>query len=128
MLNDETYRQWAATFMPGSHAVGSWEEGSKIQFLAHDEDGKLGGMTSKIVKNIPHEFISIKHMGIVSDGVEDTTSEEAKNWVGFENYTFREVGGQTELLIDMDSNNDFAKYLKELWPKALLKLKEIVES
>lgn len=127
MLEDTTYREWTATFMPGSHYVGRWEAGSNMQFLSPDEDGKMTGLKSRIVAVEPPEFVSIKHLGIVSNGVEDTTSEEAKQWVGFENYTFKMQGGSTKLLIDVDSNDDFADYLNEAWPKALQKLKAISE-
>lgn len=127
MLSDKTYRDWTATFMAGSHFVGSWEQDSKIQFLSADENGKLGGMTSQIVRNRPHEFISVKHLGIVADGVEDTTSGEAKKWVGYENYTFSKVAGGTELVIDVDTNDDFIEFMTEAWEKALARIKELAE-
>lgn len=113
--------------MAGSHFVGAWTKGSKIQFLAPGEDGKMGGMTSIIADSVPHELISIKHMGLVADGVEDTTSSEAKKWVGYEKYRFIDREGKTELQIEVDSTNDFAVYMKDTWPKALQTLKELIE-
>lgn len=129
MLSDKSYREWAAVFMPGSYFQGSWEKGSKIQFLSADEKGAVGGMTSQIEESRKPEFVSIKHLGVVMNGVEDTTSEEAKKWVGYENYTLNDRDGKTEVLVDIDAQDEnFAKYLNELWPKALIKLKEIVEA
>lgn len=64
MLDDETYRKWTTAFSPGSYYEGSWDEGSKILFLAPDENGKLSGMTSIIAENRPYEFISIKHISV----------------------------------------------------------------
>ncbi|MBW7955443.1 SRPBCC domain-containing protein [Patescibacteria group bacterium] len=127
MLEDATYRQWTEAFMPGSHVVGNWKEGSKIQFLAADESGKLSGMTSQIAVNKQHEFISIHHLGIVNQGVEDTTSAEAKKWVGFENYTFTEQDGQTTLTVDLDVPQEFVEEMNKGWSAALAKLKEIAE-
>lgn len=128
MLQDKTYREWAEAFgSKDSHYVGSWEKGSKIQFLAPDEHGKMGGMSSMIVDNKLHEFISIKHQGLVMGGVEDITSDEAKRWVGLENYTFKDADGNTELFIDLDTPDDFAEYMSASWPVALQKLKEIAE-
>lgn len=127
MLNDNTYREWTAIFMPGSHFVGKWDKGSKIQFLAPSEDGKIGGMTSMIADNVLHELISIKHLGLVTDGVEDTTSEEAKKWVGYEKYRFIEMDGKTQLKIEVDTINDFVLFMKDTWPKALQILKELAE-
>src|SRR5688572_26021299 len=90
MLSDETYRQWTSAFNPGSYYKGDWKEGSKILFLGPNPDGSgEGGMVSRIKENRPHEFISIEHLGIVQNGVEDTESEEAKKWApAYENYTF----------------------------------------
>ncbi len=127
MLDDKTYREWAGTFMPESYFVGSWGKGSKIQFIGPDENGKLSGMTSVIADNKKYEFVSIHHLGVILDGVEDTTSPAAKEWNGFENYTFIKKNDQTELLIDVDSNDEYANYFSEFWPKALQKLKELAE-
>lgn len=45
-------------------------------------------MTSEIAESRKPEFISIKHLGVVLAGKEDTTSEEAKKWApAYENYT-----------------------------------------
>lgn len=45
----------------------------------------------------------------------------------FENYTFREKDGGTELLVDMDTNEEYKQMFEEMWPKALQSLKEIAE-
>lgn len=130
MLDDKTYRQWTEVFHAGSYYKGSWEKGSKMLFLGPDpETGKEGGMVSMIADNRKHEFISIKHIGMVNDGVEDTTSEEAKKWApAYENYTFTEKDGVTEVKIDIDMLPEFKEMMEEMWPKALEKLKELAEA
>ncbi len=130
MLDDATYRVWTEAFAPGSHYVGDWSKGSKILFLGPDQNtGKMGGMVSRIKENRRHEYISIEHLGMVQDGKEDTTSEAVQAWVGVhENYTFKEKGNKTEVLVDMDSaGGDFEEMFKDVWPKALQKLKELSE-
>jgi uncharacterized protein YndB with AHSA1/START domain len=127
MLEDATYREWTEVFSPGSSYEGSWEKGSKIKFVGPDENGKMGGMSSEIAESNPYEFVSAHHIGVVVDGVEDTTSEEAKKWNGYENYTFKDLDGKTELTVDMDMNEEGVEYMSEAWPKALQKLKEIAE-
>lgn len=127
MLSDNTYRQWADVFMKGSHFVGTWKKGNKILFLAPNDQGVMGGMVSSIADCIPHELISIKHLGLVTEGIEDTTSAEAKKWIGYEKYRFIDSDGTTKLQIEVDSTNDFAVYMKETWPKALHILKELAE-
>lgn len=129
MLDDATYRQWTAAFNPGSYYKGSWEEGSKIVFLGPDpRTGKEGGMVSRIAENRPYDFISIQHVGIIQDGVEDTSSDEAKKWTpAFENYTFNEKNGMTEVAVDMDSAESMADEFSRMWPEALKRLKELAE-
>ena len=129
MIDDKPYREWTAAFNPGSYYKGDWSKGSKILFLGPDpKTGEEGGMVSRIAENKPYEFISIEHLGIVKNGVEDTTSEEARKWApAFENYTFKEKGGATEVLVEMDIEDENKKMFEEMWPKALQKLKEIAE-
>lgn len=129
MLEDKTYRAWTEAFNPGSHYVGDWSKGSKILFLGPDPNtGKMGGMVSRIQENRLYEYISIEHLGIVQDGVEDTTSDAVKAWAGaHENYTLKEKNGATELLVDIDITEDFKEMFEDMWPKALKRLKEIAE-
>jgi L-rhamnose mutarotase len=127
MLNKDTYRNWAEAFGPCSHYKGDWSQGSKMLFLAPGENGEMG-MVSRIKENKLYEFISIEHLGFVQDGKEDTTSEAVQSWAGaLENYTFKGTDGGTEILVDMDSNEEYAEMFKGMWPNALQKLKELAE-
>lgn len=130
MLEDKSYREWTSAFNPGSFFQGDWSKGSKMLFLGPDpETGEEGGMVSRIAENKPYEFISIEHLGIIKNGIEDTTSEEAKKWTpAFENYTFEDVNGTTRLLIDTDSEESYAEMFNEMWPEALQKLKTLAET
>lgn len=129
MLGEETYKQWTSAFCEGSYYKGSWEEGSKILFVGPGEDGKEGGMVSRIKENRKYEYVSIEHLGILKDGVEDTTGEEAKKWApAYENYTFTEKDGGTELSIDQDIEDEYKDSFMDMWAKALSKLKEICEA
>jgi len=124
LIGGKTYPEWTAAFAPGSQAETDWKEGSKALFT----DGKGNGMVSTIAKNKPNEFLSIKHLGMVKDGVEDLTSDKVKQWSGaMENYTLKETGGVTELKIDMDSDDEYKDYFSKTWPKALDKVKELSE-
>lgn len=123
MLHDDTYRLWTDVFMPGSYYVGDWSEGSKMLFLAPDEAGKMSGMVSRIKENRPYEHVSIEHIGEVEDG-----KEKVMDWAGaLENYTFNEIDSETEVLVDVDTNEEFKELFQDMWPKALQKLKELAE-
>lgn len=128
MLDEATYQEWTAPFAAGSRYVGDWNEGSKIKFFA-DHEGEKSGMVALIAANRPYEYISIEHLGMVEHGVEDTTSEQVQPWAGaHENYTFKEVEGGTEVVVDMDVVDEYKDTMEDTWPKALAKLKAISES
>lgn len=129
MLGPETYKLWTVVFDPTSYYEGSWEEGSSIKFLGASGDG----MFSEIAKNDPQKFLSIRHLGIVKNGKEDKESEESKKWGdAYENYTFIDKGGETDLKIDLEmesspESREMAAMFTEMWPNALSKLKELCE-
>ncbi|MBL8030255.1 MAG: SRPBCC domain-containing protein [Candidatus Doudnabacteria bacterium] len=130
MLADQTYREWTLVFNPsGSYFKGDWSQGSKMLFVGTDpKTGKEGGMVSRVAENKPYEFLSIEHVGIMNEGIEDTTSEEAKKWTpSFENYTFSEKDGVTTVTVDMDSAEVMAEEFSKMWPQGLQKLKELAE-
>lgn len=128
MFADETYRDWTSAFHPGSHFRGSWEKGEKILFIGPDENGGEMGMVSRIAENKKPEFLSIEHIGIYKNGVEDTESEEAKKWApAYENYTFEEKDGGTLLSLDQDIESSEKKSFGEMWEKAFARLKELSE-
>src|SRR5688500_20089428 len=102
-----SYPAWTSAFSEGSHVETDWKKGSKVLFL----DGKGEGMVSTIAENKPNEFMSIKHLGVVKNGVEDMESEEVKQWAGaFENYRLQTVNGKTEVTVDMDITDEFLDY------------------
>lgn len=131
MLDEKTYREWTRPFSPSDtdgRYEGGWNEGDEIRFIGVGEDGKEGGMFSKIAKSRKPEFLSIEHLGIIANGVVDTESDMVKAWIGaHENYTFNEVDGGTELLIDVDIDESMLDEFNRSWPLALQKLKEIAE-
>lgn len=130
MLGLDTYREWTRAFNENGRFEGSWEQGSKILFIGPDpETGKEGGMVSRIKENRPYEFISIEHLGILKDGIEDTTSELAKQWTpAYENYTLSETAGVTEVSVDIDIVDEYVDFFNEAWPQALAKIKEMAEA
>lgn len=130
MLDDETYRIWTEPFAKGSHFVGEWREGSKMHFLGPDPEGNMSGMVSLIKEIREYEYVSIEHIGFVNNGVEDTTSDAVKDWVGaMENYSMKEMNNVTELIVELIGNfpDEFSEMFNDIWPKALNKLKELAE-
>lgn len=127
MLTDQTYREWTAEFDEGSHFVGDWNTGSDIRFIAPEEDGSFSGMYGTITESRPYDYICIEYYGGVANGVESIGKEQAE-WAGTrEIYNFTEKDGGTEIAIDVDVMDQDKQIMSELWPNALLKLKQIAE-
>jgi hypothetical protein len=128
LSNKSTYEQWTALFNPTSSYAGSWHKGTHIHFVGIDENGEKGGMVSEIAENIPGKFVSIKHIGLLVAGKEILQGPDVEKWAsGFENYSFKESHGISEVVVEIDAMEDFESYMNESYPKALNKLKEICE-
>lgn len=126
--NKETYEAWTALFNPTSTYEGSWDKGSKMMFIGSDEQGNKGGMIAKIAENMPNRFISIKHYGIIENNQEIIDGPKVEKWAGsMENYSFSEVDGLTTITVEVDTNEEYSSYFDETWPKALDRLKELLE-
>lgn len=95
MLGAESYKQWTSAFIEGSKFEGSWEKGHKITFTSPSGDG----MVSEIAENKPEEFVSIRHLAYIANGVEVPWGP------AYENYSFSAVPEGTKLVIDMDATD-----------------------
>ncbi len=128
ITDDKKYREWTYVFQPTSYFEGGWNTGDKILFIGIDEKGEKGGMVSEIAESRKPEYISIRHLGYMQNGVEDTTSDAVKTWApAFENYTLIKEGGGTKFVLEQDIEDKYEQMFSDLWPKALQKVKEISE-
>lgn len=126
MLEKDTYQEWTVPFHEGSTYDGNWEEGSEIVFTGPSEDGSIAGMYAVIAANRPHEFVSIKHLGEIKNG-EKSPWPVVEGQEGYENYTLKDVNGDTEVLVELMVPAEWKDMFDDLWPRALAKLKEIAE-
>lgn len=119
------YNTWTSPFMEGSTVeTDNWKEGSKVIF----GDGSGSGMVAEVAANRPNEFMSFRHLGVLKDGVEDTSSEAVSSWAGaLENYTLSGDNGTSTLQVEMDVTADFKEYMEKTWPVALEKIKGLAE-
>ena len=125
VTSPDSYMQWTSAFAEGSHFQGSWESGAKILFLAPNGDG----MVSEIAESRPNAFISIRHLGFIANGVQDTTSEAVRTWApAFENYTFLPTAAGTSMIVVQDVTAEWEEYISQAWPKALEILKTLCET
>lgn len=120
----DTYSAWTAAFAAGSTAKTDWQVGSKVLFV----DDTNRGMVSRIAAKTPGEYMSFEHLGGFDNGVEDFDSMEAKGWAGaHENYHLTTVNGTTELLVELDTADEYKDYFQKTFPLALEKVKALAE-
>ncbi len=117
---DENYRKWTSIFSETSHAKSDWKEGSEILFM----DAEENGMYSVIEKLEKPSEMTFKHLGELKNG------EKYKgDWSGaIEQYQLFDNKGETELLVSVDSNEEFASFFEKTFPNALKIIKQIAES
>jgi len=124
LLGRESYRLWTAAFAEGSYFEGTWDAGTRMRFLVPTGEG----MVTEVAEHRAQEFLSLRHIGFVKDGVEDTESEMVKAWTpAFENYTLSYAGLSSHLAIDIDVTPEFEEYMTKVWPAALAALKRLCE-
>lgn len=117
LWDKQSYEKWTSAFAEGSTVeTDGWKKGTKVLFT----DGKGSGMVAEIADNIPNEFMSFRHLGELKDGVEDTTSDKVKEWAGaLENYRLTGESSTTELVVEIDINDQWLAFFEKAWPKAL---------
>ncbi len=127
MLAPRTYEQWTTVFDPTSCYEGDWSVGSVMKFLSTEPaTGRIQGMVARVREHRPAEYVSIEHYAMIIGGVEVPHEGGA---TGLENYTFTEVPNGTLLTIEMTNVPDeYVDMFNDQWPRALLKLKALVES
>lgn len=124
MLQSPTYEQWTSAFCEGSRFEGSWKQGETIRFLGPGGNG----MVSEIAEHRPAEFVSIRHLGFIENGQDDTTSDAVRAWAPcHENYTATDENGGTRLRVDTDVFGEYEDMMATTWPRALQSLKALCE-
>lgn len=126
----DKYKKWAVVFNKGSYFAGSWEQGSKILFLAPNKNNKLDGTISEIYLNEKHKRLGIRHHGYIDDNIQDTTSAEVMAWApSHEDYFFEDLGkNKTKFSIKLETTEENYDDYAEIWPQALELLKANCEA
>lgn len=124
MFDADGYRAWTAPFCEGSYFVGTWEEGTRMQLLAPNGSG----MASEVAERRPCEFLSIRHLGEIVSGIEDTTSERVRQWApAYENFALSDADGHTLVEVGVDTLPEYEAMMLSAYPRALEALKSLCE-
>ena len=125
MVDPGRYREWAKAFSPNSQFEGDWTEGSFVTFF----DPDIGGTKAVVEEVVAPSRLHAKHIAIVNkDGTEDTESDDARKWIGVtETYTLVDSGDSTDLLVEINTHEDYVEMFEKCWPEALRLLKQACE-
>ena len=125
LVDDSTYRQWSAEFMPGSYAETDWQEGSVARFL----DASRSGMLGRVVVSRRPEVIELEYDGLVLAGQDDTDGEEARKYRGGrETYRLTRTPEGTHLAIAADMGEEHHDEMSAAWDRALAKVQELARA
>ncbi len=121
----DTYSQWTSAFTEGSYFEGDFKQGNRVHLLAPGGEG----LYSDILFLKENEMLVFSHIGYVKDKQELPLDEETAVWTGsLESYTLTETSAGTHLKVELDNQKEHHDKMRELFPKALFKLKELCES
>ena len=125
VLVQEPYNlDWYDEFSPGTRAESDWKPDSRVLF----KDSKGNGMVAWIESFIPHSLLTLRYEGGINEGVEDYTSEMAKDMKGgHEIYRLSGENGQTLLSIESDMMEEYFEMMSKAWDLALEKIKAMSE-
>jgi len=124
LFNNDINTQWLDAFKEGCYAETDWQEGSKAVF----KDTENSGLVGEIATARPYSFLAIAYTGILADGVEDTTSDMAREMAGLqETYTLGDHNGSTKLDITSDMGEEWYEMMSTAWDKALDTVKRLAE-
>jgi uncharacterized protein YndB with AHSA1/START domain len=124
LLDDKFSRIWYAAFSEGTYAETDWKTGSKVVF----KDNSNSGLVGRVIANQPNEVLTVEYTGVLTNGVEDYESEQAKAMKGSqEKYRLTEKSGLTHLSIESDMDDEYFDSMSAAWDKALQKVQALAE-
>ena len=126
LWNEATYSQWTSAFNPQgvSTMQSDWEVGGRTLFV----DGNGNGMISTIISKDEPNAMVFKHLGMIKDGKEDTTSEEVKSWAGsLEEYHLSESNGTTTLLTSVQIEEEWEEMMNNGFTQGLEVVRKLSE-
>ncbi|MDR6804517.1 hypothetical protein J2Y45_001786 [Dyadobacter sp. BE34] len=116
---------WLAALGRRKIAQTDWQEGSKAVFV----DDAQTGLITRIRVARPFEKIRMQNVGMITNGVEDYESDDAKeSREFFEQYLLTPEDGSVRMRVEVTVEDDFCNEVSACWANALEVIKELAES
>jgi hypothetical protein len=126
LWESENYQAWTSVFCEGSHYLtDAFAEGNKIHLLTPGGEG----MYSILDKIIENNFLAFRHLGEMKNFEEQPIDEAVQGWTNaIESYEIIEREGGVELLVKVDTVDEYVDHMNKSFPQALQKLKQLAEA
>ena len=127
LWSPETYPEWTKFFSEdGSVMKTDWKVGGRTYFTDPSGDGMVATITNL---DEPNE-VTFNHLGMITDGVEDTESEEVKQWSGAPERYFL-IGlddGSVKLQTEVQVSSEYKDTMDKGFTEGLKIVKSLSES
>lgn len=129
LWSDHTLRDWANIIDEGTYLDGELKEGNEINFIGSSDGGASYGVTSKIEKLIPNQYILLAKIADIIVDKDGRIEKRANQWSGgMESYELEETNGSVKLTIIQDVPDELIKYFDTKLPEVLQRVKILAET
>ncbi len=117
----ENYTKWNSVFGEGNfYKTDRFEQGNKIHLLTPNGDG-MYSILDKIVEN---ELLVFRHLGELENFEEQPIDANTEEWTNaLESYELKPLGNETELVVRVDTLEQYVDHMNKAFPLALQELK-----
>jgi len=124
LWDKEQYKMWTKPFTAGSYYSGEIAQGNRIHFLTPEGHG----MYSDVAYVKENEQVVFLHIGEMKDFKELPVDEQTEKWTrSSESYQLMPANEGVLLRVEVDCDPQYLNAMREMFPKALQKIKEICE-
>lgn len=125
LWNPGTYTEWTRFFSEGSQYRSDWKVDGRTYFL--DASGGNGMVSTIESLREPYEVV-FKHLGLITEGVENIHSREVMEWSGAqEKYFLTELEGFTKLVGEVQTAEMYEQHMRTGFEKGFEVVKELAE-
>jgi hypothetical protein len=129
LWSDKTFRDWSNIIDEGTYLDGELEEGNEINFIGSSEGGASYGVTSKIEKLIPNQFILLAKTADIIVDKDGKIEKRAEQWTGgMESYELEDNNGNVKLTIIEEIPDELLEYFDAKIPEVLKRVKVLSEN
>jgi uncharacterized protein YndB with AHSA1/START domain len=124
LWDTHTYSKWTQSFCETSQMQSDWKIGGETLF----QDANGDGMIATITELEQFRKVVFKHLGILKNGMVDTTSTETQEWNGtFEQYHLDEHDGITTLHAEIETVEEYREMMDRGFQQGFAVVKSLAE-